>query len=430
MRPRLPLALLSLFVLVPAFAQPFPVPVTPERAVSAAVVTSYIPTRQDVEIASSAHGYAVVWHEDATDYSSRGFVRRFSAAGVPLDDQPTPVVTLLPTPSSISIAAVTIAATDSTYIVGWQQPMTGFVFRRMDAGSGAWIDPQPVSLGAAGLVHLASNGERFVAAYVGPCGLDTCLQSRRINPAGAPLTSPETLLRVPDDNTINELVLGSNGIDYLVTWVENPVCHATDLCGGTPPGAVYALRLRADGTSIDAAPRELNGGVGRPAYGLTMAWSSGRYLLAWSTLDAIAATRIADNGVVLDHDRNGIGSVLLAERSTDGIHFISPLAAGLDNRFVLLIRENTIDLLAHIDTTRIDGVSFAADADLAGVATLPRTPLFAVADNLGRSMSAATIGNTLALAYDRALPEAGTVTRVFLRLFAESLPPARRRVAH
>ena len=209
----MPLSLLSVFVLVPAFAQSFPVPVTPERVVSAGATTSYVPARQDVEIVSSAHGYAVVWHDDATDFSSRGYVRRFSAAGVPLDDQPVPVVTLLPDPEPHT-ASVTIAASDSIYILGWQQPRTGFVFRRMDATSGEWIDAQPVSLGAAGSVRLASNGEGFVAAYVSGCGVATCLHARRINPAGAPLTSPEALLRVPDDRDIDEAILGSNGTDY------------------------------------------------------------------------------------------------------------------------------------------------------------------------------------------------------------------------
>ena len=158
----------------------------------------------------------------------------------------------------------------------------------------------------------------------------------------------------------------------------------------------------------------------RPALGLTAAWSSGRYLVAWSASGSIAGTRITDDGVA-------DGAVLLAEQPA-GIHWTSPLVAALDHRFVLVIRHDVVDLLAHVDQTYVEGVSFSADADLASVATLPRTPIFAIDDHLGRSMFAATNGNTLALAYNRSLPEAGAVTRVFLRLFAEGT--SRRRVAH
>ena len=423
----MPLSLLSLFVLVPAFALPFPVPLTPERAVSAGATTPYVPARQDVEIASSAHGYAIVWHEEATDYSSRAFVRRFSAAGAPLDDQPIPVVTILATPYTSAWAAVTIAATRSTYILGWQG-QTGFVIRRMDAETGAWLDEQPIPVGRLRSVHLASNGADALAVGIDGCGFSECLAARAINLAGTPLVSPPVTLRIPDDHTINEVILGSNGTDYLTAWVENPTCHSTDLCGGPIPAQVYALRLRADAMPIDDAPLALDIS-NRPAFGLAIASSSGRYLLAWGTSGAIVGTRITDDGAVLDLDPHAAGgAVVLVERPA-GVAWTDATVAGLNDRFVLVTRHYIEDLLAHIDQTYAEGVSFGANADLAGVRMLPRTPIFAVEDNLGRSLFATTSGSALALAYNRGATAHPGVTTVFLRLFSEAPAPSRRHAA-
>jgi hypothetical protein len=79
-----------------AHAQPFPVPVVPPQAVSPGdqIVTASLIKQTNVSIAAASNGYAVVWSEEGADPNSPGefsnaYVRRFSAAGTPLDDAPS-----------------------------------------------------------------------------------------------------------------------------------------------------------------------------------------------------------------------------------------------------------------------------------------------------------------------------------------------------
>ena len=424
MKPLVPLSLIALFVLT-ASAQPLPLAATAE------------PAQRHASVAASAHGYAVVWREDTSAISSSAYLRRFSAAGTPFDVAPIPIVTLI-TPLGYGFlpAEVTIAANASTYIVGWSEPFDGFVFRRMAADSGAWIDAQPISLGFA-LDRFASNGTDVVAAGFTSCGANIqCLQARRISLAGDPQVSAPVTLRIPktDDFYMKESTIASNGSDYLVAWAEAPLCKSVDLCSGPPPAQVYALRVRADGTPIDPAPIVLENS-NRPASGLSIAWAGGRYLIVWNIYGAIVGTRITSDGAVLDRDPTaGGGGVLLAQADPSRLNpitgtFIDAALAGLENRFVLLLRHDAEAFpnpLPPVHTSSAESVTFAADADLATVITLPRTPLFKPDDLLGDSLALATNGRSLAVAFTAG--ETNSM-HVFLRLL-EPPPPARRRSAH
>ena len=225
---------------------------------------------------------------------SRAFVRRFSASGASLDEVPVQVIALPYREGGLE-AAASIAGGSETYLVAWPQPFpnAGTFFRRMSADSGAWLDPQPFRLDFTfGTARFVSNGTGVMAAGLIACGDVNlrCLASQPIALHGEPLAAPLVTLRVPATHTdIAEATVASNGSDYLAVWAEAEHC---DFPCGNNPQRPFAVRLRADGTAVAPAPVVLDPVAGRIAAALTVAWSSGRYLVAWVDNGPIRGTRL------------------------------------------------------------------------------------------------------------------------------------------
>jgi hypothetical protein len=371
--------------------------------------------QQDLGVAASASGYALVWSQDG-----RALLQRFSAIGTPLGD---PSILL-----ASSAYRVAIGANASTYIVAWQQSAGEFVFRRLDAASGEWVDAQPISLGLYQSIRFASNGTEAIAIGFGAaCGPTMeCLQARRISLSGDPLPSSPVVLRIPSDGfVIREADIESNGSEYLAAWIESPQCPPSIVCSPMPT-RLYATRLRADSVPMEAMPLVIEDGF-RSDEGLSMAWSGGRYFIGWNDdYRGLRGTRVTAEGTVLDRDIDG-GGVLLAKQpaaSALQFHTLSLVATAMDNRFIVLVRHHTEDALLHATSVYVESATLAADADLQGVISLPRSVLFDVIDGLGSSLAAATSGSTFAVAASRDPQAGGAAPRAFLRVFGER----RRRV--
>ena len=364
-------------------------------------------------IAAGTNGYAITWIEldRRPTIPSRVYVRRFSESGVPQDDAPIPFI------EGFSIADLRIASNGDTYLLGWRRDVTYFI-RRLDALHGDWIDPAPIPLGMQA-VSLASNGRDAIAFGTIGCGTGgtTCLAAQRISLAGPPLVSPVVSLRQLDISIGANTAVASNGTDYLAVSFESPICMLASCVPN--PGKIYATRLRADGTAIDALPIKLTT-EDHPVPISNVAWAGGRYLVVWPDIDGVRGARVTAEGAVLDRDPH-FGGVLLAATGQGEYYSVSGVAAGVGTEFVLLLRHNTP---GYVST--LEGVAFDARGDLAAVPALPRT-ILAPAATIQRGLVGVGRGSMLAVAFDRLLPEQGNSQGTVFRLFAAPAP--RHRVA-
>lgn len=338
-------------------------------------------------VAATAGSYAVAWSERGPDAFTRTYVRRFSPRGDPLDAVPLEVDRA---PSSSSLVATppaaTLTATADAYIVNG---------RRLSAATGEWLEP-PVS--SPYIWSAASNGDGALLAIIDQNGVALQPVGRSgSRPAAVSLAKP---VAIPQ--------LASNGSDYLAVWVYSPPCTQTCPAFPTP---VYALRVRSDGTAIDAAPIQLS-----PDGAWVSATSAGGvYVVSWSELDGIHATRISAGGSVLDGPRG----VLVDTPQTTPDYLVSHVVA-FDGDVILLVRH---------DPRTDDGVYWTATRmrpDALGAAlTAPRTLIPA-----SGSVSATSIDGTLVIAYeDKSDAATGYVPRVYVQHFANS-KPRRRTILH
>lgn len=403
----------------------------PMQPSAAQLATSSTVEQRVMSFAASAHGYAVTWTEGNFSGATRAKLRRFSAAGAPLDDFPLEIVVMPHNANTGSATAfANVVASDDTYLVAWAQPLPqpppyfGSFVRRLDADTGAWIDPQPIPAPYAGL---ASNGTDALLLGYGYCGVFTqCIHVRGLAMKGEPLLSPENTVRtVPNGYDLTNVIVTSNGTDYLVVWSESQSCPGFPC--GQPPQQVHAARLRADGTLIDAEPLLLDI-AGRHAYGLTAAWSNGRYLVGWVDFEGIRGTRVTAEGAVLDHDDAG-GAVLLFPTPPDAypvLRDLSMTVIGGPKHFDLLFDHVANDFTTHVVTRFVEGLTLDPNQELTNLEALPRRVLFDVDDHVYSLLGAAR-GSTLGLAYTRSPQSASGVLRAFFRIYAE--PIGRRHAA-
>jgi hypothetical protein len=298
-----------------------------------------------------------------------------------------------------------IASSGETYVVGMQTP-SGYSIRRLSARTGEWIDSQPVILPGHTDAELASNGVDALAISLPACdatSFDRCLVTTRIPMSSAPPAPPLVTVHVAAQSADPRAV--SNGYDYLVAWSNPQVCLFP--CGPSPAN-VYAVRLRADGTAIDAMPLVLDNFQRFPG-AVAVAWAGGRYLVAWTDSDGLRGTRVTPEGAISDRDAGG-GGVLLA----GGITAISVRAAGFPQRFVVLFRKWDSPSLWQ-------GVAFASDPHLSSVVGTHLATLVSGPQSVNyNTLAAAVRDGVLALAYDRVgQASAGGAARAFLRLFSD-----------
>jgi hypothetical protein len=191
---------------------------------------------------------------------------------------------------------------------------------------------------------------------------------------------------------------------------------------GIPPGKIFALRLRADGTALDPQPAQLSV-QDRSVSDLTAAWADDRYLVAWTDSDGIRGTRVTSEGAVLDRDAIA-GGVLLAAADPRQHEFLHAAATAVGKQFALALKYQTS--AADGPLVSVEGLAFDAHADLAAVRALKRAILSPAEDDAQRNVAVAGRGNALLAAYDHLDPDAGNVPRVFIREFGGDALPRHR----
>ena len=373
-------------------------------------VTFSAKAQSSQEIASGANGYAVTWDEADTDNNTTSiFVRRFSPSGEPQD---TPRV-LVTAPFQYdynsydrTLPGAKIVSNGATYLVGWKTP-AGFVIRRMNAQTGAWIDPQPLALSRHTAPALASNGTDALAVSAVDCdtGGERCLIVTRIPMSGDPaLLDAAVALHVAAGSVTP--AIATSGKDYLVAWTNGPV-SCGDLC--TLRQQIFAVRLRSDGSVLDASPLLLDDGLRAYLTDVAVTWTGARYLVAWkASNNTPRGKHVTAQGVVLETGNGGTGVAL--SHGTFAFR-----AAALDRHFFFFLA----------GSQGWESVSSVPDADASVL--YAAQPVAFLQQSLG-PFSVAVRNGTLAVVYARVGDaDSGHVPRLFLRLFDDFSP--RRRPA-
>lgn len=359
-----------------------------------------------VAVAAGQNGFLAAWVEHGPDAFERVMVRRVLPDGTPVGAD----AEVMKAPLGSDIDDTAIVSNGTHYLLTWRVGTAAYGIR-MAAQSGEWLDPGPFAIAMVLRLAVASNGTDAVAVWssdTGECSAPACLQSRRIRMTGDPLADPVVTLANPAEAT--EVAIASNGSDYLVAWKDG-FTDCVILCIGPIPAEVRALRLRADATKIDAAPLVLLSMDDEVQPGkLAAAWNGGRYLVAWmiehGAVD-VAGALVTAEGAVLER---GVPVANVFYGHVEALRLIAHR-----DQFLLFTYEYTELPPALAVYLRWTAVAFDARESLQGVAALPRTVL---ADEAVETLSAASFGSALLVAYDRISgPDEGNVSRVYARLF-------------
>jgi hypothetical protein len=359
-------------------------------------------TRQATpQIAAATSGYAVLWNEYGPDGATHLYLRRYLSA--PLPGTVTPVE--IATDANGHRIDARIAASGDVYIIAWvtSTNLSGsgnYVFRRISATTGAWLDPEPVPLATAQELVLSGNADGALALYTIDCSSERCLRARAIaTDAGSPLRTAET---APSNGRAYQLSLAGNGHDYLAAWNDN-VCYFP--CDVPFPSRIVAQRMREDGSAVDAKPIILDDTALSFPSNPSVAWDGGRYAVSWTRDASILGTHISAGGVsegareiyrrpsqlLLQKLVANAGSLLL---------FLTTVTASTSSTSVIAVDPQSLVSIGEFDPVAI-GQPVSATMSVAG-----------------------TPAGGLALAYDRIDDAGGNVPRVFTRFLTS--PPRRR----
>lgn len=359
------------------------------------VVTHAAPLQTNAAIAAGANGFLVAWTEEDPNEDAYVYVRRYAPDATPLEDVKVAASDSIHIDAIHQFKNISIASSGDVYLVTWQREYATYAQgRRMDARSGEWIDPKPF---LTDLLAAASNGKDALALTLDPYPYwqSSGTSFRRISMTGtAAISDP---VKLSDRSSESRPAIASNGTDYLAVWNE---CLAGCPLAEFAVNRLVAMRLRADGTRIDAAPFVLD-----PASYYwedpAIAWNGKTYLVTWSTkTNAVAAAYVGSDGAVQQ-----LGNVPALRAGTS----MKIVAHGGEFLILTSMPFDSVSGSDELHVTRLDGSTTI-------IAARP-------SDAFG-PIDGASDGVHLMLSYDRVDDEAGRVGRVFIdpRIF-----PTRKR---
>jgi len=357
-------------------------------------LTSSAHQQTNAAIAAGANGFLAAWAEN-TGTGVTLYVRRFSPDATAQDAPQVADTKPNPNDRFLEFQRSSITSAGNGYLVTWDRTFA----RRMDARTGQWLDATPFRLLS---MAAASNGSDVLALTVENCEFG-CTMARRVSMTGDPVVSDG--VKLSDYRVASQPAIASDGNNYLAVWNDGAYDCFPD-CVLPAATRVVAMRLRPDGSHIDAAPIVLEPSSPYQAYP-SVAWNGSTYLVSWTTDSgySIAAAYVAPDGTIQQ-----LGTI--ARLNT----LITSLKAVAHAGEFLILSSHPIPspvpVPDQLSLTLLDGSTIAIE-------TRP-TGEFAPPD-------AASDGLHLMLAYDRVDLQAGRVGRVVLdpRVF----PSRKRRAA-
>jgi hypothetical protein len=246
-----------------------------------------------------------------------------------------------------------LAFNGERYLVAWHDRRVApeHVFYTQVTADGTVLDPEGIELvcadtiGYQGMVGVGSNGDGYLLAWVEYRVRGVTVRATRITADGAVLDTTAFEL-TPDSLSIDNVVVGSDGSDYIVLWTgETPGARGADLC---------FRRISADGTVLDSVPVL----VARSSYGLVnvrVSFLGDRYCAVWEGMAAqadIYAALILADGTVLDPNGFPVSAA-------PGIQGRADVATDGERFFVVWseLAEDGFDILgAFVDTSGAVGI--------------------------------------------------------------------------
>ena len=371
----------------------------------------------NVGASAGRNGFLIAWVEARPDGNIHVLARRVAHDGKPQDPAPIEIARL-PISNSYDVTPH-VASNGETYLVTWSAG--AIQGRRIAASSGTLLDEAAFTIGSGNAVAVTSNGRDAMTVWTGSCPVDGafgCLFARPIVLAGDPLPGATVTLAGVRENF--DPAIASDGMDYLVTY-----SNGSRLVVGPPltkrePYRVLAVRLRADGTRIDADPIVIEDKKSL-ATSSSVVWSGDRYVVAWAAVNELRAARVTAEGAVLDTDRERGGTVVQKEPQ---LHYVTPLLVSGANELILMTRDS-VSTPGHL-TWELTSIS--PGSPLSDLLARPRWTLIEKDNNNGGlTLSATSSAGGFLVVYNRPTTEDfGGTARVMYRVLQST---SRRRAA-
>ncbi|UCF81036.1 MAG: hypothetical protein JSV08_01020, partial [Acidobacteriota bacterium] len=210
-------------------------------AVSTAADDQYYPSA-----ASNGTDYFVAWQDyrSGADYDIYG--TRVTSTGTVLDPTPTDI--------AVSTAAdnqryPSVASNGTDYFIAWTDYRSGTeydVYGARVTSAGTVLDSTGIAVSTAAFDQYnpsaASNGTGYFVAWADyRSGVDSDIYGGRVTSAGAVLDA-EGILISKETSVQGNPAVASNGTDYFVVWVGDPVINDYN---------IYGSRVSSSGTVLD-----------------------------------------------------------------------------------------------------------------------------------------------------------------------------------
>ncbi|HTI71354.1 MAG TPA: hypothetical protein VMF06_15390 [Candidatus Limnocylindria bacterium] len=246
-------------------------------------------------------------------------------------------------------AAQVIGSNGSRSLMAWLDSRTGTpqVYCSPMSLEGELLKPDGTGLtqiaGGARTLSIASNGKDFLLVWESLNTFST-VYALRVREDGTPIDAAPLKVMTSPDQSDTLPAVASNGTDYFIAWQRKQTVDGRN--------DIHARRLLADGTFPDTTPTVLAGGPNEQSQP-TVAGFSGGYLVAWSepspggeaSVGVITGARLDPNGARLDTNNIVLSPTPGPDRS--------PVAISNGKNFLVAWQHVDEQSHVHLAATRI-----------------------------------------------------------------------------
>lgn len=319
--------------------------ISPELIIDGRLVPADVTTRTHPVLAFNGTNYLLVWR------SLRGglydmYATLVSSTGTVLDPEGIPVSN---GPGDAATPQVATNGTDFFVVWNDNRDTTWLIYGTLVKATGEVVNPGGIRMGVSQAFHLsprvASNGTDFLVVWqgMGPMG-DMDINGRRISSTGQPLDTMEVAISTAQNVEERAPSVASNGTTYLVAW--------DDFRNGATT-RVYGARVSNAGAVLDSGGILLSSSTYDQS--VPVVGSNGTdFLVVWldwrnSTSRDLYGTRVASNGTVVDGAGLSIGAHPNHAESTPAV------AANGSDYFVAWTEWDTANQTRRILGSRVQG---------------------------------------------------------------------------
>jgi hypothetical protein len=330
--------------------------VSGEHAASQPVTRAANEDQVEPAVAFGTTSFLVVWTDGRGAAGHDIFGARVSRAGEVLDPSGIPISTAR---NSQFLPAVRFDGTN--FVVVWTDQRTGVneFFTTRISPEGTVLDPEGVPAATRfDPSTSAFDGTNFLVVSADTrSGFDSDIFGTRVTQDGTVL-DPDGILISTSANNQLEPVVAFDGTNFMIVW--------KDTRGASP--AIFAARVRADGTALDDAGFPVAPGTGAQQREPAIAFDGTNFLVAWldfregENAGNIVAARVTRDGTVLDPE-----GVRISPPTTN--NDVSGPAVAFDGTNYFVVWRT--HLLAPVDTSVLFGARVTRTGTVLDAASVP-----------------------------------------------------------